>query len=95
MIIDVKESDKSLKDKDTFDISPNGTKRQKATTKGWEVCIKWKDRSNTWKTLKDVKYLFPIELAEYAIENWIYSKPAFAWWVPYILKKQERVILKL
>ena len=39
MIIDVRKTDKALKDKDAFDISSNGTKRRKATTQGREVCI--------------------------------------------------------
>ena len=82
MIIDVRKTDKAVKYKDAFDISSNGTKRQKATTQGWELCIQWKDGSITWNTLKDVKDSFLFELDEYAVENWIASKPAFAWWVP-------------
>ena len=87
MIINVRKTDKAVKDKDAFDISSNGTKRRKVTTQGLEVCIQWKDVSTTWNTLKDAKYSFTIELDEYSIENWIASKPEFAWWVPYTLKK--------
>ena len=32
-----------------------GAKRRKDTTKGWEVLVQWKDCSNTWNELKDVK----------------------------------------
>ena len=39
MVIDVRKSDKSVKGGDAFDIPSNATKRQKATTQGWEVCI--------------------------------------------------------
>ena len=95
MIIDVRKNDKALKDEDKYDISSNGTKRRKATPQGWEVSIQWKDGSTTWNTLKEVKYSFTIELAEYAVENWIASKPVFTWWVPYTLKKQEQIISKL
>ena len=35
MIINVRKTDKAVKDKDAFDISSNSTKRQKATTQGW------------------------------------------------------------
>ena len=92
MIIDVREIDISVKEKDVFDISSNGTKRRKANDQGWKVCIQCKDRSNTWNTLKEVKDSFPIELAEYAVENLISSKSEFSWWVPYILKKRERIL---
>ena len=42
-----------------------------------------------------MKDSFTIELSEYAVENWIASKPAFLWWVPCILKKREQIISKL
>ena len=87
MIIYVRENDKYVKDEDAFDISSNGMKRQKANTQGWEVCIKWKYESTTCNTLKDINDPFPVELADYVVENRMAFKPAFAWWVPYILKK--------
>jgi hypothetical protein len=34
-------------------------------------------------------------LAEYAVANKIYNEPAFAWWVPFALRKRNRVISKL
>ena len=45
--------------------------------------------------LKDVKEASPIELAEYAVANKIDKEPAFAWWVPYTLKKRQRIISKV
>ena len=95
IIIDVRIIDQYAKDEDLFDISSNGTKRRKVTTQGLEVCIQWKDVSTTWNTFKDAKDSFTIELADYFVENRIASKPEFAWWVPYTLKKQERIISKL
>ena len=44
--------------------------------------------------LKDVKEASPIELAEYAVANKIDHEPAFAWWVPYVFKKRDRIIAK-
>ena len=44
--------------------------------------------------MKDVKEASPIELAEYAMANHIDNEPAFAWWVPYTLKKRNRIIAK-
>ena len=44
--------------------------------------------------LKHVKEANPVELAEYAVAAKIDDEPAFAWWVPYVLKKRERIISK-
>ena len=76
-------------------ISSNGVKRRIETTKGWDVLIQWKDGSTTWNKLKDVKDLYPVELAEYAVNNKVDDEPAFAWWVPYTIKKKARIISKI
>ena len=67
----------------------NGNKQRRETTKGWEVCIQWKDGSLTWNQVKDVKESYPIQLAEYAAQNKISEKPAFAWWIKHVLKKRN------
>ena len=41
----------------------NGNKRRRETTKGWEVCIQWKDGSSTWNQVKAVKEAYPVHLA--------------------------------
>ena len=57
--------------------------------------MEWKDGSSDWVSLKDLKNTYPIELAEYAISNRIQDEPAFAWWVPYTLKKRVSIIQKI
>jgi hypothetical protein len=84
-----------LKETDAYIISPNGGKRRKETTKGWEILLQWKDGSTTWETLKDIKESYPAQLAEYAVQRNIHSKPAFAWWVPHVLKKRNHIIAKV
>ena len=37
----------------------------------------------------------PVELADYALANGIDDEPAFKWWVPYTLKKRDRIIAKV
>ena len=54
----------------------------------------WKDESTTWMAMRDVKEANLIELAEYAVANNINEEPAFRWWVPYTLKKRNRIISK-
>lgn len=64
------------------------------TTKGWSLCVQWKDGSTSWESLADMKESYPIEVAEYATANEIEDRPAFAWWVPHVLKKRDRMISK-
>jgi len=42
-----------------------------------------------------MKDAYPIEVAEYAVSHSIDKEPAFKWWVPYVLKKRERIISKI
>jgi hypothetical protein len=76
-------------------VNPYGVRRQKQTTRGWEVLIQWKDGSTDWIALKDFKESYPVELALYATDRDIQDEPAFAWWVPYVLKKQKRILQKV
>jgi hypothetical protein len=45
--------------------------------------------------LRTVKESNPVKLAEYAVNNKLAKEPAFAWWVPYTLNKQDRIIKKV
>ena len=72
-----------------------GVRRQKQTTRGWELLVQWKDGSTDWVALKDFKETYPVELAHYAVDRQIHEEPAFAWWVPYVLKKQKRILQKV
>ena len=80
---------------DGFITSSNGGRRRKETTQGWEILIQWKDGSTTWETMKDVKASYPVQLAEYAQIKRIANEPAFAWWVPHVIKKRARIIAKV
>ena len=77
-IIDHRTDGTEIKEEDAFIHMANGIKRRRETTKGWEVCIQWKDGSSTWNQVKDVKESYPIQLAEYAAQNKISEEPAFA-----------------
>ena len=94
-IVDIRNDGSQLKEENAFVVSANGVKRRIETTRGWEVCLKWKDGTTTWNKLKDVKDSYPIQLAEYALENRLDNKAVFAWWVPFVLKKRDRVISKI
>ena len=72
-----------------------GGQRCRRTTIGWELCVEWKDSSQQWIALKDMKNAYPIEVADYATANKIQDEPAFAWWVPYTLRKRKANIAKV
>jgi hypothetical protein len=66
-IIAHRSTDEAVKDEDSFYITASGMKRRKTTTKGWEICISWKDGSTNWLPLKNVNDSYPVQLAEYAV----------------------------
>ena len=94
-IIDHRTNGKEVKQQDAFVVASNGNKRRRETTLGWEILVQWKDGSSTWVALKDMKESFPVQLAEYAIVARISEEPAFAWWVPFTIRKRNRVLSKV
>jgi hypothetical protein len=52
----------------------------------WMLQLCWKDATISWEPLCNLKSSNPIELAEYAIRSNLEEEPAFAWWVPHIIK---------
>jgi len=79
------------KDHTALPFTPENIHKAK-TTKGWFLQVLWKDGTSTWEPLRDMKEANPIEVAEYAVANQIGHHPAFAWWVPHVLKKRDRFI---
>jgi hypothetical protein len=75
-------------------IEGNGSRNRhmRRTTKGWQMCIAWKNGTTTWEPLKNLKESNPVEVAEYAIANKIDHEPAFVWWVKDVLRRRERII---
>ena len=48
---------------DGWKTAKNGRKSRKHTTKDWFMCMEWKDGTETWVTLKDMKELYPVQVA--------------------------------
>ena len=53
------------------------------------------DGSTNWIALKDLQGSYPVQAAEYSVGARILMEPAFAWWVPYTLKKCNWIIVKV
>ena len=77
---------------DQYLITMKGRKRMRQTTEGWNLLVSWKDGSQQWVPLKIIKESNPIEVAEFASARGIDVQPAFQWWVPYTLRKRDRII---
>ena len=93
-ILDHKRDGRALSVQDGTYIN-NGQIRDKKTTAGWKLECEFSDGTTDWIPLKDLKNSNPIQLAEYAIMNKIDHEPAFKWWVPFVMRKRDRMINKV
>jgi hypothetical protein len=61
-------------------IKHGRNKKVRKTTKGWHLCVEWKDGTTIWERLADLKESNPVEVAEYAATKSLLNTPAFVWW---------------
>ena len=95
-IVDFKKDETAIPKSERFVYSSkNNRRRLRQTTKGWNLQVPWKDGSETWIPLRTLKESNPVDVAEFAIAKGIQDEPAFAWWVPYTVKKSDTLISKL
>ena len=59
---------------------------------GWKLLVKWRDQSESWVKLSELKESHPVETTEFEKSRGIDGEPAFAWWVPHTLKKRKAII---
>ena len=85
----------ALKQANAFIVTSSGNMRRRETTKGWDMPIRWKYGSTTWVPLKDTKESYPVQVSEYSILTRIQEEPAFAWWVPHVTRKRNRIVAKV
>ena len=45
--------------------------------------------------MRDLKDSYSVPLDNYTMANYIQDEPAFAWWVPFTLKKQTSIVNKI
>ena len=90
-LVDHKKDGHAVEIADGF-VQRGSNRHRQITTKGWQLCVEWKDGSTTWERLADLKESYPIEVAEYAVARGLNKEPAFAWWVLSVLAKRNRII---
>ncbi len=91
-IIDHKRSGNAIPMEDKYFVTKSGMKRMRQTTVGWKLLVQWNDGSRQWVTLKILKESNPVQVAEYAVARGIGDEPAFAWWIPYTLRKRDVIV---
>jgi len=94
-IVDHRHDNTAVTKENGFLHGYNGNRHRIKTTKGWDICVEWQDRSTSWLPLKDVKDANPVELADYAVANKLSDEPAFAWWLPEVQKRRNRIVNRL
>ena len=94
-IIDHKSNGLALSKDDGFYLDCYGKQQPRMTTHGWKLLVEWKDGNSSRVSLNDMKDSYPLETAEYSIMNKILTEPAFAWWVPHVLRKRNQKINKV
>ena len=93
-ILDHKTDGHALSVADQYVVVRGQSSKQK-TTKGWHLCVQWKDGTTSWERLSDLKESHPIQVAEYSLAQGIIHEPDFNWWVTHVLKKREAIISAL
>ena len=92
-IIDYRKDEAVAIDKqDMYVITKSGQRRLRKTTQGWKLLIEWADGTESWIDLKTMKESHPTEVAEFAKAKGIDNEAAFAWWVPYVLRKRDVIL---
>jgi hypothetical protein len=73
-------------------IKHGSNKKVRKTTKGWNLCVEWKDGTTSWELLTYLTESNPVEVAEYAATKSLLNTPAFIWWDPHVLQKRTIII---
>jgi hypothetical protein len=95
-IVDVKKDDAvAIPKSEKWVVTARGQRRLRKSTVGWKLLVQWRDGSETWIPLKDMKESHPLETAEFAKARGIDDEVAFAYWVPYTLRKRDTIILAM
>ncbi len=77
---------------DNYITTKSGTQRLLQTTVGWKFLVEWANSFCQWIDLKLLKESNPVQVAEYATACNIAEEPAFAWWVPCVLRKRHFIV---
>ena len=58
-LVDHKKDGHAVEVADGF-VQRGNNRHRRITTKGWKICVEWRDGSTTWERLADLKEAYPI-----------------------------------
>ena len=90
--MDYKRDDSAVSKSNALIVTNRGVRDLRQTTIGRKLLIQWKDGSKDWTPFKILKESNPAEVAEFVVTRGISYEPKFSWWVPFFLKKRDRII---
>jgi len=91
-IVDYRKDESAIEKADMYIRTKSGQRRLRQTTTGWSLLILWKNGEEELMPLNKLKQALPLETAEFAVARGIDDEPAFKWWVPYTLRRRDRII---
>ena len=94
-IVDCRKDGSAVTKDKAYITSKRGVRSLRQTTIGWHFKVCWKDGTQQWIPLKILKESNPVDIAEFVKSRGIADEPAFAWWVPFTLKKRDRIIASI
>jgi hypothetical protein len=78
--------------KDKYLTTRSGQRRSRKTIPALSILVSWKDGTESWVKLAELKDSYPIELADFAKARRLADEPAFAWWVPHSLRRRNAIL---
>ena len=91
-VVDCRKNSDAISNDNKYITTKSGQRRLRKSTVGWDMKLSWTNGSESWVPLSLIKNSNPIETSEFAVAWNLASEPAFAWWVPYTLRKRDTVI---
>ena len=91
-ILEYRRNKSAVTKENQYVVTKRGRRKLRQTTVGWDFLVQWKDGTTQWLPLKLLKESNPVDVAEFVTARGIANEPAFCWWVPYTLRKRDRII---
>ena len=91
-IVDHRREGNAVSKEQRYITMRDGQRKLRQSTVGWKFLVEFTDGKKQWIALKDLKESNPVDAAEYVAARKLDDEVAFAWWVPYTLRKKDRII---
>jgi len=91
-ILDYHYTKDAIKPEQAWTVGSNGNRHRIKTTKGCQLCVRWKDGTTSWETLANLKNSHPLEVSRSAMDRNLLQDPAFVWWAPHYLATMHRIV---